>query len=102
MHNVFLREVLPAGYHFVARSDLNYSRHGGVMIASRDNIIGTKIDTKTSTEQLPLTAQESPSWLLEQPYALQVVMANATFMEELHVCNQTKKLFLSNWTSTAG
>ena len=44
------REVLPAGYHMVARRDRPTDHHGGVMVAVRDNINSTEISIKTGTE----------------------------------------------------
>ncbi|MCG8035359.1 MAG: hypothetical protein JAZ03_24705 [Candidatus Thiodiazotropha taylori] len=44
------REVLPAGYHMVARKDRQTDHHGGVMIATRTGINATEISLQTSTE----------------------------------------------------
>ena len=47
---IYEREILPCGYHIVARKDRAESPHGGVMIATKDNIIGSEIDLDTDTE----------------------------------------------------
>ena len=44
------REVLPMGYHFVARRDRHESHYGGVMIAAKDDILGTQLSIDTQTE----------------------------------------------------
>ena len=43
-------EVLPQGYHMVARKDRQTDHHGRVMIAARDNINGTEISMQSRTE----------------------------------------------------
>ena len=99
LHNGFYeREVLPAGYHFVARRDRDYSRHGGVMIASKDSIVGTEISLRTSAE-ICAASFDCPGKL---PLIVGAVYrppsSDATYMEEL--CTQMKELFLANPRST--
>jgi len=51
LHDGFYeREVLPAGYHFVARRDRPNNHYGGVMIAAKDNLVGTELKLDTSAE----------------------------------------------------
>ena len=47
---IYEREVLPCGYHIVARKDRKGSPHGDVLIATKDTINGTEIDMDTDTE----------------------------------------------------
>ena len=47
---IYEREVLPVGYHTIARRDRVQDRHGGVIIAAKDSITGTEIDLKMETE----------------------------------------------------
>ena len=43
---VYEREVLPVGYHIIARRDPVQDRHGGVIIAAKDTITGKIQDTR--------------------------------------------------------
>ena len=47
---IYEREVIPNGYHFVARKDRATDHHGGVIIAAKDSLIGTEIPIQTSAE----------------------------------------------------
>ncbi|XP_052224149.1 uncharacterized protein LOC127839803 [Dreissena polymorpha] len=47
---VYEREILPAGYHVISRRDLTQDRHGGVIIASKETMIGTDLNVSTSAE----------------------------------------------------
>lgn len=47
---VYEREILPAGYHVISRRDRTQDRHGGVIIASKESIIGTDLNISTSAE----------------------------------------------------
>jgi exonuclease III len=44
------KEVLPAGYYFVARKDREANCYVGVIIAAKDNICGTELDADSTSE----------------------------------------------------
>ena len=47
---IFEREVIPCGYHIIARRDRETDHHGGVVIAVKDNLIGSNLSISTTTE----------------------------------------------------
>ena len=47
---IYEREVIPNGYHLVARKDRATDHHGGVIIAAKDSLIWTEFPIQSSAE----------------------------------------------------
>jgi hypothetical protein len=95
---IFEREVLPAGYHFISRKDRTHDRHGGVIIAAKDTIIGTDLNIRTPTEftAASFVSRGKDPLIIASIY--RPPNTDQAYMEE--VCSQFRHLHLAYPTST--
>jgi len=77
------REVLPCGYHILARRDRPSSPHGGVIIAARDGILGSDLHITTDTELTAANIECSGKQQLIIASIYRPPSSDLTYMQEL-------------------
>jgi exonuclease III len=92
------KEVLPAGYYFVARKDREANRYGGVIIAAKDNICGTELDTESTSEIVAASFNGPNNSQLVICSTYRPPSSDLTYMENL--CTGIKKLHTENKNAT--
>ena len=95
---IFEKEVLPNGYHFVARKDRKQNRYGGVIIAVKDTICGTQVDTSTDTEFVSASFQCPGNATLIIGSAYRPPSSDESYMDDL--CSSIRKLHASHRNAT--
>ena len=92
------REVLPAGYHFVARRDRPNNNHGAVMIAAKDNLVGTEVAVNSQAEFCAASFECPGRQTLIIGSLYRPPINDIAYMEE--ICNDITQLHKSNPKAT--
>ena len=87
---IYEREVLPENYHIVTRKYRSSDHHGGVLIATKDTLIGTHLDMQTTAEfaAASFTCQGHAPLIIGSIYRPQ--NSGQDYMEEL--CDKIRQL----------
>ena len=87
---IFEREVIPSGYHIVARRDRLDSAHGGVIIIAKESIPATEIAHNTSTELVSASFEIPGNGTLVISAIYRPPSSNLEYTKE--ICRQLKDL----------